>query len=556
MANTVNLLSYANTFGEWMITTNGLVRENNDFGYNNYIKPTGTLYLNDPNLGLQVANNVIIAGGLQVQGVGSSGYIQNNLSVDGQIYFTNPTLGLTNAGQANIGGPLLALGAGNGLQVSNDAQINGNLTIYKTTTANTLNANTITANSVVANVTSKLSSIDYLSVNNQLTVTGDFVITGTTVYNTNKFTLNSGNSAGLTSYYIVNRGTSGANAEIRWNEPSQYWDILDVGNGSNYSRILTANLISDSITSTSSSTMASSKAANTLNNSIQTNAAAIITANNSLKSYVDNNVTSVTSFTQSAYNKANGAVQTAFTTISANGTSFTSAANTGTFTITSAAANGINVLNSATNTIDLGLRTTGVVAGQYGSTFAIPTITVDTFGRVTAVSTNTVSGTAATSGYSPNAIIFANTTGYLSNTSSLQYTASNNTLIVANVAVSGTIANAKLQSYSETVNTVSSIASANYTIDLSRANIYDITMGANVTFTFSNAPAAGTLKNCTIILRQGSGGNKFATFTNAKYTDGNPPVLSTGASQIDVLSFFTIDGGTSYFGSYSMANVS
>lgn len=448
MANTVTLLSYANTFGEWMVLTNALAIENNTLATGYYSKPSGTLYLGDTNTGLQVANNAIVGGQLQVVGVGSSGYIQNNLNVGGNTYSKS---------------------------------------VY---------------------------------VDNTLTVNGNFVITGTTVYDTNRFAINNGSPVGLNSYYIVYRGTSGANAEIRWNESSQYWDILDVNNGSNYSQILTANLISDSTTSTSSNTMASSKAVNT------------------------------------AYNKASGAVQTAFTTISANGTSFTSVANTGTFTITSAVANGINILNSATNTIDLGLRSSGVVAGQYGSTFAIPTITVDTFGRVTAVSTNTVSGTAATSGYSPNAIIFANTTGYLSNTSSLQYTASNNTLIVANVAVSGTIANAKLQSYSETVNTVSSIASANYTIDLSRANIYDITMGANVTFTFSNAPAAGTLKNCTIILRQGSGGNKFATFTNAKYTDGNPPVLSTGAGQIDVLSFFTIDGGSSYFGSYSMANVS
>ena len=56
MANTVSILSYANTFGDWIVTTNALARENNDFAANNYIKPSGTLYLNDPNLGLQVAN--------------------------------------------------------------------------------------------------------------------------------------------------------------------------------------------------------------------------------------------------------------------------------------------------------------------------------------------------------------------------------------------------------------------------------------------------------------------------------------------------------------------
>jgi hypothetical protein len=34
------------------------------------------------------------------------------------------------------------------------------------------------------------------------------------------------------------------------------------------------------------------------------------------------------------------------------------------------------------------------------------------------------------------------------------------------------------------------------------------------------------------------------------------PVLSTTAGQIDVLTFFTYNGGTSYFGTFAMANVS
>jgi hypothetical protein len=40
--------------------------------------------------------------------------------------------------------------------------------------------------------------------------------------------LNSGSSVGLTSAYTVNRGSSGANAAIRWNELSTYWDLNDV----------------------------------------------------------------------------------------------------------------------------------------------------------------------------------------------------------------------------------------------------------------------------------------------------------------------------------------
>jgi hypothetical protein len=85
MANTVTLLSYANTFGDWVVTTNKLAQENNDFAANNFVKPTGTLFLNSPSLGLQVANNAVIQGQLQVSGIGSSVYVQKNIEVVGQI---------------------------------------------------------------------------------------------------------------------------------------------------------------------------------------------------------------------------------------------------------------------------------------------------------------------------------------------------------------------------------------------------------------------------------------------------------------------------------------
>jgi len=60
MANIVSTINYNNTFGDWVISTNALVVENNNLAANAYIKQTGTLYLNDPTLGLQVANNASI----------------------------------------------------------------------------------------------------------------------------------------------------------------------------------------------------------------------------------------------------------------------------------------------------------------------------------------------------------------------------------------------------------------------------------------------------------------------------------------------------------------
>ena len=115
MANTVSILSYGNTFGELVTTINALSIENNSIAANSYTKSAGTLFLNDPTLGLQVANNAVIQGGLQVQGVGSYAYVENNLRVDRQVYFTNNVIGLTNFGQANVYGLLFANASGNSI---------------------------------------------------------------------------------------------------------------------------------------------------------------------------------------------------------------------------------------------------------------------------------------------------------------------------------------------------------------------------------------------------------------------------------------------------------
>jgi hypothetical protein len=111
------------------------------------------------------------------------------------------------------------------------------------------------------------------------------------------------------------------------------------------------------------------------------------------------------------------------------------------------------------------------------------------------------------------------------------------------------------QSYEEKVVTAT-VSTSTYNIDLSLGNIFYFTISTNVTFTFTNPPVSGRSKPATIILQQDATGSRLATFTSAKYTDGTAPILSTGANQIDILTFFTVNSGTSYFGTFAMANVS
>ena len=299
------VLSYANTFSDWVVSTNGLLQQNNDLAANNFTKPSGTLFLGDGSLGLQVNTAAIVAGAFQVQGTGSTAYIQNQLRVGGLGYFTNTSTSIFANGQ------IQAYGSGTGLSVANNATISGTLTsgtsivtgnetVSGTFTAsangtannfavsNYLNTNllyasgvTTLANAVISTETVATSSItnatianenvanstinilvanninvpvtlnassiissglsvtgqtyvNNITANGQFSVGGNFVINGTTVYNSNTFTLNAGSSTAANSYFNVNRGSSGTNASIRWNEGGKYFDILDVTSGSYY----------------------------------------------------------------------------------------------------------------------------------------------------------------------------------------------------------------------------------------------------------------------------------------------------------------------------------
>jgi hypothetical protein len=404
MANTVSTISYANTFGQWMVATDALIAENNTLATGDYNKTSGTLYLNETTKNsLQANGNIIVQKQLLVQGIASSATVDNNLTVAGQVYFSNATLGLTNSGQANINGLLIAQGPDIGLIVANNTYIGGNTTIkfntitnniqanstVNTTTAsitgttytnnlaanakitgavssitgysftnilqanssvltgavtanntvttnilqvnsyanaavvsvtnnilakdiqanNSISTSTLIANTITANIS---ATIPTLTVNTKLdgnnaaafvnslqvqggglTVNGNFVITGTTVYAANTFQLSSNASSGITSYLQVARGSSGANAAFRWNEPLKYWETLDVIN-SNYNRVLTDQYLKSSLTDTSTSNVATTNAANTLNSLI-----------NSTNTYLQSISSTLNLYSNSSYAQAN-----------------------------------------------------------------------------------------------------------------------------------------------------------------------------------------------------------------------------------------------------------
>jgi hypothetical protein len=89
MANTVTILSYANTFGEWMVNTNELAKEVNDLAAGTYTKNTGLLVLNSSNTSLQVSNTALFTGNIRLTGSGTALTTTNDIQVGRNINIVN-----------------------------------------------------------------------------------------------------------------------------------------------------------------------------------------------------------------------------------------------------------------------------------------------------------------------------------------------------------------------------------------------------------------------------------------------------------------------------------
>ena len=97
----------------------------------------------------------------------------------------------------------------------------------------------------------------------------------------------------------------------------------------------------------------------------------------------------------------------------------------------------------------------------------------------------------------------------------------------------------------ESHNALGTISSGTNDIDLSLGGFVSATIGGALTFTFSNPPASPN--GCEWVLVLTNGGSAVVTWPGSvTWVGGTAPTLQ--ASGIDVLRFYTVDGGTSWIG--------
>lgn len=99
----------------------------------------------------------------------------------------------------------------------------------------------------------------------------------------------------------------------------------------------------------------------------------------------------------------------------------------------------------------------------------------------------------------------------------------------------------------EVVKTVSASGAA-LQIALADGNVHDITLTANCTLTIVGA-TNGVACWLTVILRQDVTGSRTATWpVSLAWPGGSPPVLKTASGAFDIITMFTLDGGTVWHG--------
>ncbi len=103
-----------------------------------------------------------------------------------------------------------------------------------------------------------------------------------------------------------------------------------------------------------------------------------------------------------------------------------------------------------------------------------------------------------------------------------------------------------LRDYGEAVNTIGSIGGGTQDIDLEDGNVVTGTVDTSTTtFTFSNPPASGRAGSFTLVLT--NGGSQTVNWpASVDWAGGNAPTLTS--SGVDVLTFFTVNVGTTWYG--------
>ena len=186
-----------------------------------------------------------------------------------------------------------------------------------------------------------------------------------------------------------------------------------------------------------------------------------------------------------------------------------------------------------------------VVARDASGNFSVGTISGNLQGDTTGTHTGAVNATNVT----VTGVVTGDVTGDI-----LGDVKAQNGTVILDSGTNGTDAtytgNVDGVKYTETYTTISS-SSGTATLDCDAGTVFSLTLSENIsTFTWSNPPASGTAYGFTLKVIQDASASTYTIQwpSSVDWANRTAPVLSTGASNVDHLVFYTHDGGTTWYG--------
>jgi hypothetical protein len=102
----------------------------------------------------------------------------------------------------------------------------------------------------------------------------------------------------------------------------------------------------------------------------------------------------------------------------------------------------------------------------------------------------------------------------------------------------------KLKDYAETVNAIGTITD-DFQVNIEDGNVQTVTIGGDCEVEFDGWPATGIAGTVTLIITNGSA-HTLTWIEDVEWPGGNAPALTS--SGVDIVSFMTIDAGTTIYG--------
>ncbi len=117
------------------------------------------------------------------------------------------------------------------------------------------------------------------------------------------------------------------------------------------------------------------------------------------------------------------------------------------------------------------------------------------------------------------------------------------TNLTSDLAAKVSATNGGGETYSDAGNSGTAI-----TLNLANGNVQKLTLTGNCTITLTS-PASGTMRALTLLVFQDATGSRTITWPGTvKWGNDGAPTLTTTASKMDMISLFTVDGGTNWYG--------